>query len=67
MFVARPEEGPLAGRDAMVFLSLIRGGDIEVRVVAGPGLVICDPEDCAAINSGQCDYFGVFALHREQL
>ena len=26
MFVARPESGPLAGRDAMVFLSLLRGG-----------------------------------------
>jgi hypothetical protein len=51
----------------MVFLSLIRGGDIEVRVIAGPGLVICDPADCAAIDSGQCDYFGVFTLHRESL
>jgi len=67
MFVARPEAGPLAGRDAMVFLSLIRGGNIEVRVVAGPGLVICDPADCPTIDAGQCDYFGVFALHREQL
>ncbi|MGB5813518.1 MAG: hypothetical protein WBG86_23480, partial [Polyangiales bacterium] len=45
MFVARPEAGPLAGRDAMVFVSLIRGGAIEVRVVAGPGLTICDPDD----------------------
>jgi len=78
MFVVRPEAGPLAGRDAMVFLSLIRGGNIEVRVVAGPGSCdpdddpddcdnICDPDDCDEINSGQCDYFGVFALHREQL
>ena len=67
MFVARPETGPLAGRDAMVFLSLIRGGNVEVRIVAGPGLVICDPADCAAIDSGQCDYFGVFALRREAL
>jgi len=67
IFVARPDTGPLAGRDAMVFLSLIRGGNIEVRVVAGPGLVICDPADCELINSGQCDYFGVFALERSQL
>jgi hypothetical protein len=67
MFVARPDSGPLAGRDAMVFLSLIRGGAIEVRVLAGPGLVVCDPADCAAIDSGQCDYFGVFALERDQL
>ena len=67
MFVARPEAGPLAGRDAMVFVSLIRGGNIEVRIVAGPGLVICDPADCTAIDSGQCDYFGVFSLNREAL
>jgi len=67
MFVVRPDAGPLAGRDAMVFLSLIRGGNIEVRIVAGPGLVICDPTDCPTIDSGQCDYFGVFRLHREQL
>lgn len=67
MFVVRPEDGPLAGRDAMVFLSLIRGGNVEVRIVAGPGLEICDPEDCGAIDSGQCDYFGVFTLSREVL
>ena len=67
MFVVRPEAGPLAGRDAMVFLSLIRGGDVEVRIVAGPGLQICDPADCAAIDSGACDYFGVFRLRREAL
>ena len=74
MFVASPETGPLAGRDAMVFLSLIRGGNIEVRIIAGPGLIydeeirdICYPADCTNINDGQCDYFGVFALHREQL
>jgi len=66
IFVARPDSGPLAGRDAMVFLSLIRGGDIEVRVVAGPGIVICDPADCDLINSGQCDFFGVFTLKMEE-
>jgi hypothetical protein len=67
MFIARPDAGPLAGRDAMVFLSLLRGGNIEVRVIAGPGLVICDPADCGAIDAGQCDYFGVFGLYREPL
>lgn len=74
MFVARPVDGPLAGRDAMVFLSLIRGGDIEVRILAGPGndadlLEICDrsPADCDEIMSVRCDYFGVFALRREGL
>jgi hypothetical protein len=67
IFVARPEAGPLAGRDAMVFLSLIRGGGVEVRIIAGPGLEICDPSDCAAIDAGDCDYFGVFELSREQI
>ena len=67
MFVARPETGPLAGRDAMVFLSLIRGGSIEVRVVAGPGLEICDPSDCATLDAGGCDFFGFFPLVREPL
>ena len=67
MFVAQPEAGPLAGRDAMVFISLIRGGSIEVRIIAGPGSVICDPANCAELDSGLCDYFGVFKLGKEQL
>ena len=67
MFVMRPEDGPLAGRDAMVFLSLIRGGDVELRIVAGPGLEICDPADCAAIDSGTCDYLGVWRLGKQGL
>ena len=67
MFVARPDAGPLSGRDVMVFVSLLRGGNIEVRLVAGPGLEMCDPSDCAEIDAGGCDYFGVFGLHRESL
>jgi hypothetical protein len=51
----------------MVFLSLIRGGDVELRIVAGPGLEICDPADCAAIDSGECDYFGVWRLGKQAL
>ena len=65
MFVARPDAGALAGRDAMVFVSLIRGGSIQVRVVAGPGLTICDPSDCSTLESGECDFFGVFSLQQE--
>lgn len=64
MFIARPATGALAGRDAMVFVSLIRGGAIEVRIVAGPGLVICDPSDCATLEAGDCDFFGFFTLQR---
>ena len=67
MFVARPETGALAGRDAMVFVSLIRGGTIEVRIIAGPGQEICDPTDCALLLDGQCDFYGYFDLQRENL
>ena len=64
MFVVQPTTGPLADRDAMVFLSLIRGGRVEVRIIAGPGQ-FCDPSDCARID--ECDYFGVFELNREPI
>ena len=62
IFIARPETGPLAARDAMVFLSLLRGGRVEVRVIAGTGNAPCDPSDCDAFNAGGCDFFGVFDL-----
>ncbi len=67
IFVARPTGGPLAGRDAMVFLSLVRGGNIEVRIIAGPGNEICDPTDCATLSTGACDFFGLFQVTREAL
>ncbi len=50
LYVARPSAGPLAGRDAMVFLSLLDSGGIELRVIAGSGE-----------TAG--DHFGVFPLH----
>lgn len=53
LFVARPTEGPLAGRDVMVFVSLLSGGEAEVRVVAGTG------------DEARGDRFGVFHLRRE--
>lgn len=60
MFVARPTTGALAGRDAMVFVSLLQGGGIDVRILAGPGQTDCAPDDCAAFAAGTCDFFGVF-------
>ena len=51
----------------MVFVSLIRGGTIEVRIIAGPGQEICDPTDCALLLDGQCDFYGYFDLQRENL
>lgn len=64
MYVVTPTAGPLAGRDAMAFVSLIRGGGIEVRFIAGSGARQCDPNDCAAIAAGTCDFFGVFRTRR---
>ncbi len=67
IFVARPDSGPLTGRDAMVFVSLLRGDNIEVRVIAGPGRTDCAATDCAAFDGGTCDYFGLFNLGVEAL
>ena len=64
MYVSRPESGPLSSRDVMVFLSLLRSGEIELRVVAGAGQSDCAPTDCDARTRGECDYFGVFRLAR---
>jgi hypothetical protein len=50
LFLARPETGPLAGREVMVFLSLLDTGDVEVRVIAGTG------------DEAAGDVFGVFRL-----
>ena len=52
IFVLRPTEGPLAGREPMAFVSLMGDGTIEVRILAGGG-------------RGPDDYFGFFRLARE--
>lgn len=52
IFVTRPEEGPLAGREPMVFVSLMGDGTMEVRIIAGGG-------------SRDGDYYGVFRLRRD--
>ncbi|HJL05350.1 MAG TPA: hypothetical protein RMH85_01080 [Polyangiaceae bacterium LLY-WYZ-15_(1-7)] len=67
VYALRPSRGPLAGRDAMAFISLMRDGDVEVRILAGSGTSDCDPEACPALATGQCDFFGVFRLGREEL
>lgn len=56
--------GPLADRDGLAFVSLMRGGEIEVRILAGSGRLDCAPSDCAAYTAGACDYFGVFHMKR---
>lgn len=52
IFVMRPTAGPLAGREPMVFVSLMGDGGVEVRIVAGGG-------------SQPGDYFGLFRLTRQ--
>ncbi len=52
IFVTRPSSGPLAGRQPMVFVSLMGDGSVEVRIVSGGG---SDPSD----------YFGLFRVTRQ--
>ena len=64
MFTIHPSRGPLAGRDAMAFLSLLRNGEMEVRIIAGAGRNDCAADDCDAFARGECDFFGVFTVRR---
>lgn len=52
VYDARPESGSLAGRDAMIFVSLMEDGSIEVRVIAGSG------------DESRGDVFGLFRATR---
>ncbi|CAG0975176.1 hypothetical protein ARNL5_02008 [Anaerolineae bacterium] len=54
VFVTRPTAGPLAGREPMVFVSLLGDGALEVRVIAGSGA-----------SAG--DYYGIFRLTRQAI
>ena len=65
IYAVEADDGPLAGRGAMAFASLIHGGRVELRVVSGSGNAACAPDDCAAFIAGQCDFYGVFELERE--
>ena len=51
IFVMRPTEGPLAGREPMVFLSLMNDGTLEARIIAGGGV--------------PGDFFGLFRVSRQ--
>jgi hypothetical protein len=67
LYAVRPTAGPLAGRDVMAFVSLLQSKKIEVRLLAGSGERRCDPSDCAPYAAGECDFYGVFTLEREQV
>jgi hypothetical protein len=64
IFAMKPTTGPLAGRDVMAFVSLMREGKAELRIIAGAGHVDCSNDDCGSLLGGQCDFFGVFPLTR---
>jgi len=59
--------GPFATRDAYAFVSLMRSGRLETRILAGSGRADCAPNDCSAYANHACDFFGVFHLRRESL
>jgi hypothetical protein len=69
IFTARPASGPFAGRDVMVFVSLLRGARMEVRVMAGSVPAACEPREdptmtpvevCDRFRAGDCDLFALF-------
>jgi len=71
MLLARPKAGPLAGRDAMVVVSLLENGNLELRIIARTAdtAVACptESEGDAGAQSGDAserprEYFGVFIL-----
>lgn len=64
IFAARPESGPFQGRDLMVFLSLMRDGGTEVRIVSGQG-EDCGTDLCREMT--ECQLFGLFRLRLRSL
>jgi hypothetical protein len=70
MLLARPDEGPLAGRDAVVVVSLMEKKRIELRVIARSGSDgACAPEEGDAgveaepPQPGEArEFFGLFHL-----
>ena len=69
LLFARPERGPLAGRDATVVISLMADERVELRIMArgGDGTDACQdeaPDDAGAPPSrpGIHEYYGLFLL-----
>ena len=75
MMWARPATGPLAGRDALVVISLLASETTEVRVIArsADGVASCpsdlEASDAGAIGDGGAvtrrDYFGLWKLKKK--
>jgi hypothetical protein len=68
ILLARPESGPLAGRDAFVVVSLLESHRIELRVIARSedGSSACDDADAGAGGTEPRQYFGVFSLKSQK-
>jgi hypothetical protein len=77
MLLARPDTGPLAGRDALVVISLLASETVEVRVIArsADGVTSC-PSDLEGSDAGTPDgassepvtrreYFGLWKLKKK--
>ncbi len=67
VFALAPTSGPLAGRDAVAFVSLLRDGHVEVRILSGSGVDECASSECARFASGDCDFYGVFRTGKQEL
>ncbi|MDB4987766.1 MAG: hypothetical protein JWN04_2944, partial [Myxococcaceae bacterium] len=72
LMMARPETGPLAGRDAFVVISLLQSSSTEVRIMArsGDDVTTC-PSDLDLTDGGVAgpvdaggkrEYFGLWRL-----
>lgn len=65
IFHAEPASGPFEGRDVTVFVSLLRGGRVELRALAGSGReCVRDRADCSDFDPSQCDLFALFVLEK---
>jgi len=65
-FTTLVEEGLLSGETVMVVLSLISGGDIEIRIIGGAFQDSCDTSQCIRIGGQGCGYYGVFYLRKKK-
>jgi hypothetical protein len=70
IMLARPSEGPLANRDAIVVISLLESGRVELRVIGRTADtrqactldVDAGVEDTTSETAGPREYFGFFQL-----
>jgi hypothetical protein len=67
LLLARPVDGPLAGRDALVVISLLASDMLEVRIIAraDQGARCASDHDAGTTPSAApSEYFGLFRLKR---